>query len=419
MGIQAIRGFRDVLPADAEVWQWVEETARRVFRAYGFSEIRIPLLEKTELFARSIGESTDIVEKEMYTFSDRSGESITLRPEATAGILRAYIEHSLHQVDPVQKLYCFGPMFRHERPQKGRHRQFHQIDAEILGSADPRTDAELLAMLRAFFVELGLRELDFQVNSLGCPVCRPAFRDAVVAFLRGKEALLCPDCQRRLGVNPLRIYDCKVERCADIIRSAPRIVELLCPACREHLDGVSGHLSMVGMPHAINPMIVRGLDYYTRTTFEVISQDLGAQNAVCGGGRYDQLIRDLGGPDLPGIGFAIGEDRLVSILQQKGLRRDRRVDLFVAALGEKAAQAAFLWVERARGLRLAAEMDFRGGSLKAQLRRADKLGSRRLLILGESELGSGKAQLKEMDSGAQSEVILADLGDLMARWRGE
>jgi histidyl-tRNA synthetase len=416
MSIQAIRGFRDVLPEETEIWQRVEAVARQVLERYGFAEIRIPLLEKTELFARSIGESTDIVEKEMYTFADRSGGSLTLRPEATAGILRAYIEHSLFQNEPLQKLYCIGPMFRHERPQKGRYRQFHQLDAETLGSEDPRTDAELLAALRAFFVELGLEDLDFQINSLGCSDCRPAFRSSVIAFLQGNEGELCGDCQRRLSVNPLRIYDCKAAGCRGILQGAPRILDHLCGACGDHFQMLQDHLELLGIPFSVNPLIVRGLDYYTRTTFEVLSTDLGAQNAVCGGGRYDQLIQELGGPDLPGIGFAIGQERLVAILQEKGFGRRRRPDLFVAALGREAAREAFLWVERARGFGLRAEMDFRGASLKARLRRADKMGVRHLLILGEKELASGKAVLRDMVQASQTEVALERLGEILAQW---
>lgn len=415
--IQAVRGFRDVLGPEVELWQRVEEAARSVLELYGFREIRIPILERTELFARSIGESTDIVEKEMYSFADRSGISLTLRPEATAGILRAYIEHSLHQSEPVQKLYFIGPMFRYERPQKGRYRQFHQIDAEVLGSSDPRTDAELLAALRAFFQELGLEELEFQVNSLGCPECRPGFRTSVVAYLEGHKASLCADCTRRLSVNPLRIYDCKVEGCRQALKGAPSILEGLCKACIEHLERVKEHLSLLEVPFCLNPFIVRGLDYYRRTTFEVLSKTLGAQNAVCGGGRYDGLIGELGGPDLPGIGFAVGEERLVSVLEQKGIQQGRPLELFVAALGERASREAFLWVEKARRAGIKAEMDFRGGSLKAQLRRADKLGARRVLILGEEELASGKAPLRDMAQAAQVEVELAQLEQVMAGWR--
>jgi histidyl-tRNA synthetase len=416
MKIQAVRGMHDTLPGEIETWQLVEFLARRVFDAYGFSEIRIPLLERTELFARSIGEATDIVEKEMYTFLDRNEVSLTLRPEATAGILRAYIEHNLHRIEPLQKLYCIGPMFRHERPQKGRYRQFHQIDAEILASADPRSDAELLAMLRTFFHELGLKELDFQINSLGCGICRPGFKESLMKFLGVREKELCEDCQRRLRVSPLRIFDCKVEKCQEVLHDAPRILDQLCPECQAHLQGVKIHLDLLRVPYSINSLIMRGLDYYTRTTFEVISQDLGAQNAVCGGGRYDRLIQDLGGPDLPGIGFAIGVERLVHILREKDAGSARSPDCFVVALGQEAAREAFLLVERARQLGLRSEMDFRGGTLKAQMRRADKLGARRVIILGETELESRKVPLRDMREGTQEQVPVETLEDLMSQW---
>jgi histidyl-tRNA synthetase len=333
--------------------------------------------------------------------------------------MRAYIEHSLHRKDPLQKLYCIGPMFRYERPQKGRFRQFHQIDAETLGSGDPRIDAELLAMLRSFFSELGLRELDFQINSLGCPQCRPAFRESILGFLRGKEEDLCEDCRRRMKINPLRIYDCKAEGCGQVLRGAPTILESLCGACRDHLQTLEGYLESLEVPYSLNPLIVRGLDYYTRTTFEVISQDLGAQNAVCGGGRYDQLMKVLGGPDLPGIGFAIGEERLVSILVEKGMARSRSLDLFVATMGPEAEREAFVLVDRARRLGLSAELDLRGASLKAQLRRADRMGARRVLILGEKELRCGRAPVRDMAQGTQAEVPLEKLEVSLARWASQ
>jgi histidyl-tRNA synthetase len=415
--IQAVRGFRDVLPGEVALWQKVEAIARSVLERYGFREIRIPILEKTELFSRSIGESTDIVEKEMYTFTDRSGISLTMRPEATAGILRAYIEHSLYQLEPVSKLYCIGPMFRHERPQRGRYRQFHQINAEVLGSSDPRTDAELLALLRTLFEELGLRELDFQLNSLGCPSCRPGFRSKVAEYLGTKRARLCSDCQRRLMTNPLRVYDCKVETCREALAGAPVILDELCQECEAHFLSVQKNLSLLGIPFSVNPFIVRGLDYYRRTTFEVLSSDLGAQNAVCGGGRYDGLMGELGGPDLPGIGFAIGEERLVSILEGRAGAPTSSLDLFLAALGEEATEKAFLYLDKARRLGLRAEMDFRGGSLKAQMRRANKLGSRRLLILGEAELSKGMATVKDMADGTQVEIPLDELESAMAGWK--
>jgi histidyl-tRNA synthetase len=418
--IKAVRGMKDVLPSEVHLWQEVEDAARRIFHAYGFREIRTPIVERTELFARSIGESTDIVEKEMYTFQDRNGTSLTLRPEATAGILRAYIEHHIYQVEPVQKLFCIGPMFRHERPQKGRYRQFHQINAEILGSLDPRTDAELLAMLKRFFSELGLEGLDFQLNSLGCPRCRPQFKRLLQGHLEQYSEGLCEDCTRRLRTNPLRVLDCKVEGCQRIVSEAPGLVELICRECREHLQRVRDHLELIGVPHTINPRIVRGLDYYTRTTFEVIHHGLGAQSALCGGGRYDQLMAELGGPDLPGIGFAIGEERLVTVLsEQRGVVEPPPLDLFIAALGDEAQARAFVIMEEARGMGLRTDMDLRAGSLKSQMRRADKLGARRVLILGDEELRTGEATLREMTTGSQERVPLEGLREAFCSWRGK
>ena len=419
MKIQAIKGMKDTLPGEVETWQEVESEARNVFEAYGFSEIRPPLLEKTELFARGIGEATDIVEKEMYTFRDKNDLSLTLRPEATAGIMRTYLENNLHKAEPFQKFYCIGPMFRYEKPQKGRYRQFHQIDAEIIGSADARVDAELLAMLRTFFNNLGLTELDFQVNSLGCAECRPSFREGVLGYLSGREDELCEDCQRRRTVNPLRIYDCKSEGCKKVIEGAPMILDFLCPECREHLKVLEEHLKLLELPYNLNPLIVRGLDYYTRTAFEVLSSDLGAQNAVCGGGRYDRLSETVGGPHMPATGFAIGEERLVSILMEKGRGGKRTFDLFAAVMGKDAEREAFLWVEKARKKGLRAEMDYRGASLKAQFRKADKFGAKRVLVLGEDELKSGKATVRNMTKGDQTEVLLSALEDEMALWAKE
>jgi histidyl-tRNA synthetase len=405
--ITAVKGFKDVLPPETDKWRQIEKTAHEVFTAFGFKEIRIPLLEKTELFCRGIGESTDIVEKEMYTFIDRGDESLTLRPEATASIIRAYLEHALHSAETVTKLYTFGPMFRRERPQKGRYRQFHQIDAEILGPDDPRTDAELILMLIHFLGKLGLRNLNLEINTLGCAQCRPAFREAMVSFLRGREQELCGDCRRRLGTNPLRVFDCKVETCAEIVARAPLLPDFLCAGCREHFEEVQSCLRIFDRPFILNPKMVRGLDYYTRTTFEVTSEFLGAQNAVVGGGRYDHLIRDLGGPDIPGIGFAIGFERLAAMVPEGVV--DAMVQgptLFVAALGEEALKKAFLLCNslRIKGMRV--EMDHAVRSLKSQMKRADKLKSLYTLILGDREISENKALLRTMQTGTQKEIGL-------------
>jgi len=402
--INSVRGFRDILPPETDKWRRVEETAHEVFRTFGFREIRVPLLEKTELFQRGIGESTDIVEKEMYTFTDRGEESLTLRPEATASVIRAYLEHSLHAAESVTKLYTIGPMFRRERPQKGRYRQFHQIDAEILGPDDPRTDAELILMLTHFLRKLDLQNLSLEINSLGCPNCRPAFHEAIVSFLQGREEELCPDCRRRLTTNPLRVFDCKVESCAKIIAEAPRLPDFLCADCQSHFATLQESLALFALPFKLNPKMVRGLDYYTRTTFEITTEFLGAQNAVVGGGRYDHLVRDLGGPDIPGIGFAIGFERLVAMIPEKD-----EIDtplLFIAAIGEEALKKAFFTCNRLRMEGLQIEMDYAGRSLKSQMKRADKLKSRYALILGERELTENKASVRNMQTGIQEETSL-------------
>jgi len=411
--IKAVKGMKDILPGEVEVWQFVEEKARKVFDVFGFSEIKIPILEKTELFARSIGETTDIVEKEMYTFLDNRGESLTLRPEATASILRAYIENGLHISDPLAKLFCIGPMFRHERPQKGRYRQFHQIDAEIIGSWDPRSDAELIELLRCFFVEVGLPNLEFQLNTLGCTRCRPAFKEALREFFGNKKSSLCDDCHKRLERNPLRIFDCKVEECQKALEGAPFMTSFVCEECSDHFKDLQNHLRLLEIPYTINDRIVRGLDYYTKTTFEVIAHGIGAQNAVCGGGRYDMLMKELDGPDLPGTGFAIGIERVISMLEGPPYGLREKGGLFVAALGNEAERRGFQIVHDMRRKGFRAEMDYQRRSLKAQMRRADRLVVSYVLILGEREISTGKAVLRDMVSKKQDEISLEGIEGLL------
>ncbi|MBI4495376.1 MAG: histidine--tRNA ligase [Deltaproteobacteria bacterium] len=408
MPIQGIRGFKDILPGEIEKWRFIEEEARRIFGLFGFAELRIPLLERTELFARSIGEATDIVGKEMYTFFDRDGESLTLRPEATASIMRAYLEHGLFIREPVGKYYFIGPMFRHERPQKGRFRQFHQIDAEFLGLSEARADAEILAMLMDYLQGLGLRNLDLQINSLGCPACRAPYKKEIQAFLlRGRESL-CPDCQRRLETNPLRIFDCKREDCQKALSGAPVVLDFLCPECLRHFEQVRTMLDDLGLPYTLNPRLVRGLDYYTRTAFEVVAGDLGAQNAVCGGGRYDGLAEEIGGPPVPGIGFAIGMERLITLLGEKG-ELVRRPRVFLALLGEAAWRRGFILARDLRAAGIWTELDYEGKSLKSQMRRADRLGSRFVVILGEEELRRERAVLRDLAAKTQEEVPLSEI----------
>jgi histidyl-tRNA synthetase len=410
--LTAVKGMNDILPGDVETWQFLESEARRIFRTYGFAEIRTPIVEKTELFSRSIGETTDIVEKEMYTFSDKSGNSLTLRPEGTAPAVRAFIQHRLHTLDPIARLFYMGPMFRYERPQKGRYRQFYQIGAEAIGIEDPKIDAQILAMLTHYFEMVGIADVALQVNSLGCPACRPGYREALIDFLKQRLTNLCEDCRRRYQVNPLRVLDCKVPGCIEATAGAPSVLDHLCQNCQNHFDLLRGYLGDLETPYTVNPRMVRGLDYYTKTTFEMVTGGLGAQSAVAAGGRYDRLIQDLGGPSLPGIGFAMGLERLVLL---KGENRvfPHRPDLFLAAIGTEATRQAFRLMAFLQRKDLHVEMDLEGKSLKSQLRRADKLRARHVLILGANEIAAGRAALRDMDSSSQTEIPLEGLKELL------
>ncbi len=406
MKIKALNGFKDIVPGEVELWQKVEETARDIFARFNFNEIRMPILEKTELFARSIGEATDIVEKEMYTFVDKQ---ITMRPEATASLLRAYIQHGLHVQKPIQRLFTIGPMFRHERPQKGRLRQFHQMDVEVLGTPNPRVDAELMAMGAMLLEELGIT-VSLEMNSLGCPVCRPGFREALLDFIEDRKESLCEDCARRSRTNPLRVLDCKNPTCREQVEEAPSIQEHLCEECGEHFQAVQDGLQQLNVQYSLNKFMVRGLDYYSRTTFEFITRDLGAQAAVGAGGRYDGLVEKLGGPKVPGIGFAMGLERIVLLLQQQEEKAEEsdRIDIFVAGLGEKASEFAFPLAHTLRRTGLLTAMDHEGRSLKSQMKQANKAHARYVLIIGENELEQGAAVLRNMETQEQQEIAVSD-----------
>lgn len=404
MSISGIKGFNDILPGEVEKWQHIEEVARNVFEMFGFSEIRVPILEKTELFSRSIGDATDIVEKEMYSFVDKGENRVTMRPEGTAGVMRAFIEHKLHAVDTVTKLYYMGPMFRYERPQKGRYRQFHQIGAEVTGVTNPMLDAQLLTMLCQFFAELGLTEPRLEINSLGCSACRPAYRNVLREFLVSKRDELCDDCRRRIDTNPLRALDCKAAACKAATDGAPSVLDYLDPECADHFAATRHFLEVAGTSYGINHRMVRGLDYYTRTTFELVTGLLGAQSAVAAGGRYDGLISDLGGPEIPGIGFAMGVERVALLLSEQ--RFSKAPDLFIASLGEKARDEAFRIMSSLQRKGVSVETDYEGKSLKSQMRRADKFNARFTLIIGEDELARSKGVLKDMTSGIQDETAL-------------
>jgi len=410
--IRAIRGMRDILPPETARWQRLEEVARQVFELYGYREIRLPLIERTELFARSIGKDTDIVAKEMYTFTDRRGDYVTLRPEATASVLRAVLENGLARGAGVKKYYTLGPMFRYERPQKGRYRQFHQINCEALGVDAPELDVEVILMLLEILTRVKLGEMRLLVNSLGCPECQAKFKAALGLFLINKEGL-CEDCQRRRQTNPLRVLDCKSVHCREILRHAPVLRDYLCSECAAHFSRVLTLLKRFGVAYVEEPRLVRGLDYYTRTAFEVAAAGLGAQDAVAGGGRYNGLAQELGGPDLPGVGFAIGEDRLLEVLPGD-LGIEPQAGVFVAALGEPAREQAFSLLQKLRGHGLRAEMDFDSRSLKAQMSLADRWGATFVVILGDRELEQGKAQLRLMATGEQEPVPLKGLARALA-----
>ncbi len=415
MELATLKGFKDILPEESSYWQRIEAEARAVFEAFGFREIKTPVLERTELFSRSIGLDTDIVSKEMYSFADSRGQSLSMRPEATASIVRAYIQHRLYQAEPVNKLYTIGPMFRHERPQKGRFRQFHQVNAELFGDPGPRSDADLIAMAMALMEKIGLPDVTLHLNSLGCPACRPPFKEALKTFWLSRKEGLCPDCQRRAETNPLRVLDCKVETCRDIVSGAPSIVDYVCAVCQDHFQAVRTDLGRIGLSFILNPRLVRGLDYYTRTTFEIQTDRLGAQNAVAGGGRYDGLINLLGGPDHPAIGFAMGMERAVSLMEMQGAPEWKKPDLFIAALGEEAEKVSFQWSYSLRKSGYWIETEYGPRGLKAHMKRADRMGARKVLILGDNELQAGYVVLRDMETKAQENLGLDHLIETLIR----
>lgn len=406
MSIQAIKGVKDVLPADIPAWHYMENIARRLFEDYGFSEIRVPIFEYTELFARSIGASTDIVEKEMYTFTDRDSRKITLRPEGTAGVVRAFVEHQLYVDSPLTKLYYLGPMFRHERPQKGRYRQFYQIGVEALGLDHPHVDIEILVLLHTLFARLGISGLTLQINSLGDAECRDGYRDALKRYLQPKLPTLCGDCQRRYETNPLRVLDCKVD--AEKFSDSPVMLDHLCGACKLHFETVEAGLKKLGIPYVVNPRLVRGLDYYTRTTFEMVMGHLGAQNTVAAGGRYDGLVKEIGGPATPGIGFALGVERAVSLMDASRVS-PARPHVFISALGEQAVAFVLPVIHALRQEGIRVETDYTGASLKSQMKKADRSKAVYTLIIGEQELLNKSGVLRNMQTKEQSQVSLQNI----------
>ena len=404
--LRGIKGVKDILPDEIARWQVIEETARRLSLSYGYQEIRVPVFELTELFARSIGASTDIVEKEMYTFQDRDGTSLTLRPEATAGVVRAYIEHNLGGSAISQKFFYLGPMFRHERPQAGRLRQFHQYGVEYFGTRSPLADVEVVSLLWRFLSGLGLPDPSLQVNSLGDAADRAPYKAALLEFLKKREDRLCQNCRRRMETNPLRVLDCKVPGCQAATEDAPRITDHLSAGSRQHFQDVQAGLRDLDIPFSVNSRLVRGLDYYTQTIFEVTCRGLGAQNAVAAGGRYDGLVEALGGASTPAVGFAVGLERVALVVPASAIPPPQKL-IFVAAFGQRGMAAGTRVLDELRGLGLRADTDYRASTLKAHLRQADRLGAEYVVIIGDDEVTTGRLLVRNMGTKEQEELSLS------------
>lgn len=405
--IMAVKGTKDILPTEVGKWQEIEAIARRIFELYGYREIRTPIIEGTELFEKGTGVTSDIVIKEMYTFKDKAGRSLTLRPEYTPSVVRAITEHSLHLKPQPMRFYYFGPMFRYDKPQKGRYRQFHQIDIEVFGEKDPACDAEIIEMADYLLNEMKVKRTEILVNSVGCRKCRHAYSKDLRAIAGSAKERFCPDCQRKILTNPLRIFDCKQEACRAEAEKFPIILDYLCEECRSHFTALLSYLEFYNIKYKIEPKLVRGIDYYTRTTFEIISSSLGAQNSILGGGRYDDLMMDYGGPDICGIGFAMGMERLLSVAN---LKQEKSRFLYIAYMGEEAKKKA---MESARFLRQSGVeclVEWKNRSLGNQLSRANKLGASWVGIIGEDELKDNKLKLKDMAAGTQ---IKADLEEVL------
>lgn len=412
---QAPKGTQDVLPQESYKWQYVEQLTMEIAKLYGFQEMRVPTFEHTELFNRSVGDTTDVVQKEMYTFLDKGNRSITLRPEGTAGMARAAIQNGLlNGALPVKVSYNVS-CFRYEKPQAGRLREFHQFGAEVYGSDSPACDAEVIAMVHEIFDTLGVKNLTLELNSIGCPTCRAEYHKALIAYFKAHQEKLCETCLGRLEKNPMRILDCKSPVCAEIAKDAPKVLDYICDDCKSHFEGLKKRLDSLKIPYIINPNIVRGLDYYTKTVFEFVTNSIGAQGTVCGGGRYDGMIEQLGGPKLAGIGFAMGLERLIKVMEASGAEFPQRTPctIYIGSIGESASVKAFALVNELRKEGFYAECDTVGRSVKAQMKYADKLGCQFSCILGDNELAAGKALVKNMSTGETKEVAFDDLVDFI------
>lgn len=403
-----IKGTEDVLPKDSYRWQFVEDVMRRESKAYGFKEIRTPVFEHTELFQRGVGQTTDVVQKEMYTFDTKGGESVTLRPEGTAGAARAVLEHSLENDGLPIKASYFVSCYRYEKPQAGRLREFHQFGVEEYGTQSPLADAEIICVAQSIFDRLGIKQLRLEINSIGCPTCRAEYHKALREYFGARKEELCDTCNSRLEKNPMRILDCKSPICSKIAEGAPKITDYLCDECREHFEQVQKYLDVAGVEYTVNPTIVRGLDYYTKTVFEFVTDFIGAQGTVCGGGRYDGLIEELGGKHLPSLGFAMGMERLLLLMDKQGIEipKPSSCDLYVATMGDKAKEKAFSLIKSVRDCGLIAETDVVGRGLRPQMKYADKIGAKFSLVLGDNEIEQNSAEVKNMTTGEKTTLAL-------------
>lgn len=415
MLIKAPRGTKDIIPSEVYKWHYIEKVIRDLCNVFGFREIRTPEFEHTELFERGVGDTTDIVQKEMYSFQDKGGRNITLKPEGTSPTVRAFIENKLYADPQPTKLYYMTPAFRYERPQAGRLRIHHQFGIEVFGSQHPSVDAEVISVAMALYDKLGIKNLELHINSVGCPKCRKEYNRILKEHLSSKLSKLCQTCNERYGKNPMRILDCKIEGCKEELKNAPYILEHLCDECSIHFETVKQYLGTIGLEYSIDPKIVRGLDYYTKTAFEIISNEIGAQGTVCGGGRYDGLVEEIGGPPTPGIGFGMGMERLLLTLDQHNITipRQNGLDLFIATLGSNADKMAFQLIYQLRRQGIKVDKDVLGRSLKAQLKYANRIQARNVLILGQEELDEGWAIIKHMETGEQKEIHLNNTVDTL------
>ncbi|MBO7186907.1 MAG: histidine--tRNA ligase [Clostridia bacterium] len=410
MMINIPKGTKDCLPQDSAKWQYIEKIARDVASNFGIKEIRTPTFEHTEVFLRGIGDTTDVVNKEMYTFLDKGNRSITLKPEGTAGVARAFVEKGLVSSVMPLKLFYITPCFRYERPQAGRLREFHQFGIEIFGAEKASIDAEVILTARAFFEKLGVTGLKLYINSIGCKKCRAEFNTALKNFLKEELDNMCPTCQERYERNPLRILDCKEEKCKEICAKAPKIIDYLCEDCQNHFNDLKEYLALVGVEYGVNPNIVRGLDYYTKTVFEFVSENIGAQGTVCGGGRYDGLIEEFGGAKVAGVGFGLGLERLILLMESLGLDfNEKTTDIYFATIGEDAYKKAFVLADDLRRKGISCEIDHMGKSVKAQFKYADKIGAKKVAVIGDDELANGVINLKTMSDGTSRLVKFEDI----------